>query len=57
MRLGNRNGGVWAVAFTTDTPQIRALGGGRNMTELIALGAIAILAAIVLAVSWGLEKL
>jgi hypothetical protein len=48
---------VWAVAFTADTPQIRALGGGRNMTELVALGAIAILAAIVLAVSWGLEKL
>jgi hypothetical protein len=45
------------VAFTTDSQWIRVRGGGLNMTELIALGVIAILAAVVLAVSWGLEKL
>jgi hypothetical protein len=45
------------AAFTTNTPSIRTRRGGLNMTELIALGVIAILAAIVLAVSWGLEKL
>jgi hypothetical protein len=45
------------VAFATDSWWIRASGGGLNMTELIALGVIAILVAVVLAVSWGLEKL